>query len=555
MCLARSLFRRSVRRPRPSARYRPQVTALESRWLPSTIVEFPLPPLSFTTTEGALGITAGPDGNVWFTEPITGAVGRITPAGQVTEFPTPVHDPVAITTGPDGNLWFAGGQLGNGSIGRITPAGQVTEFTLPEMISAASGITAGPDGNLWFTENVYPNAERVGRITPAGQITEFTIPVPSGIFGTIGPITAGPGGNLWFAHDGILASISPTGALTDHVADGVGGVAAGPDGNLWTGSSVIDPQTGQDLGDFIERISPTGSVTRFDLGTTDSTPGSIQTGPDGNLWFTEPATDHIGRITPAGQFTRFSVPTAGSGPLVIAPGPNGNLWFTEEFSRQIGEYFLVGTPPAVAAATTTTLAVDLSTATAGQTVHLTATVTSLAGRPSGTVTFFDNNTAIGTVSLDAGGQAVLATSFQLSGPHNLVAVFNGTAAFAPSQSPEFRLNVSPANTTTTTTLTASANPAPVGKTLVLTVTVTPFIAGARAPTGTVILKEGSNTIGFATLDSSGRASFTFIPGQVVRKGRVRTTVLPRGIHHLTASYSGDGNFAASVSAPLDLTVV
>ena len=150
---------------------------------------------------------------------------------------------------------------------------------------------------------------------------------------------------------------------------------------------------------------------------------------------------------------------------------------------------------------------------------------------------------------------MLATSFQLSGPHNLVAVFNGTAAFAPSQSPEFRLNVSPANTTTTTTLTASANPAPVGHQLVLTVTVTPAFTGDGAPTGVVILRDGSNTIGFAALDATGRAVFTFIPGQVIRSGRSRFSVLPRGIHHLTVSFTGDGNFAASVSAPLALTVV
>jgi len=32
----------------------------------------------------------------------------------------------------------------------------------------------------------------------------------------------------------------------------------------------------------------------------------------------------------------------------IAAGPNGNLWFTENATRQIGEYFLTGTPPATA---------------------------------------------------------------------------------------------------------------------------------------------------------------------------------------------------------------
>jgi virginiamycin B lyase len=554
--LALSLFGRGGRRPWKPARHRPEVTALESRWLPSTITEFPLPPLTFNPTPSTLGITAGPDGNVWFTEPITGAIGRITPAGQVTEFPTPVHDPIAITAGPDGNLWFTGGSLTDGSIGRITPTGQVTKFRLPETLSAASGIAAGPDGNLWFTENIYPHGERVGRITPAGQLTQFTIPVPSGVGGSIGAITAGPDGNLWFMHDGILATITPTGALRDHVVDNVGDAAltTGPDGNLWAAGAVIDPQTGQTVSGFIDRISLTGSVTRFDLGSGDNTPASIQAGPDGNLWFAQPSVDQIGRITPAGQITLFPVPTTFSEPTVIAPGPNGNMWFTEAKSRQIGEYFLVGTPPAPAAATTTTLAVDVSAPAVGQMVHLTATVASAASAPAGTVTFFDAHSgALGTASLDGGGQAVLATAFSPSGTHSLTAVFNGTAAFAPSLSPTLRETVKQTNTTTT--LTASANPAPVGQKLVLTVTVTPAFTGAGAPTGTVILKDGNGTIGFATLDSSGRAVFTFTPGQVIRRGRSRFTVLPRGTHHLTVSYTGDGNFAPSVSATLDLTVV
>jgi len=80
-------------------------------------------------------------------------------------------------------------------------------------------------------------------------------------------------------------------------------------------------------------------------------------------------------------------------------------------------------------------------------------------------------------------------------------------------------------------------------------------AGPGSTAELVILRDGSNTIGFATLDASGRATFTFVPGQVVGTGRHRSTILPKGVHHLSVSYSGDGNFAASNSVPLDLTVV
>src|SRR5262249_26095125 len=281
----------------------------------------------------------------------------------------------------------------------------------------------------------YPTGEKVGRITPTGQITEFTIPVPPGVSGRAGGITTGPDGNLWFAHDGILATITPAGALRDHVAENVpNAITTGPDWTIWAYGTRFGPQTGAEIGDVVERISLSGSVTTFNVGTTSGAPSAISAGPDGNLWFTEPDANQIGRITPAGQITLFTAPTPGSQPTGITAGPNGNIWFTEAASRLIGEHFLTGTPPAAAAPTTTALAADVSAPAVGQPVHLTATVASAAGTPSGTVTFFDGNTALGTVSLDAGGKAVLTTAFGTAGSHTLTAVFNGTADFAPSRS-------------------------------------------------------------------------------------------------------------------------
>jgi streptogramin lyase len=553
-------FRRRAVRPANPCRFRPRLTALEDRWVPSAVTEFPLPPFSFAGNYPA-AITGGPDGNLWFTDPALGEVGRITPAGQVTEFtpPSPDNGPSrgagdAITAGPDGNVWFAAGSL-FAAVSRVTPDGQFATFDLPGTLVTVNGLTAGPDGNVWFTENVYPfTVENVGFITPTGKVTSWSIAAPPGVRGTIGSITTGPDGNLWFTHDGTLATITPTGVLRDHVADGVGGaLTTGPDGNLWASGPRWDTQTHLFAGDFIERITLAGSVTTFSVGPASVNAGSIAAGPDGNVWFTEPDANQIGRITPTGQITLFNVPTAGTEPTGIAAGPNGNIWFTEAASRQIGEYFLTGTPPAPAAATTTALAVDVGAPQVGQPVRLTATVASAAGTPTGTVTFFDGTSAIGTASLDAGGRAVLATVFKTSGGHGLTAVFNGTADFAPSRSAALQETVSRA--VTTTTPTASANPAPVGHQLVLTVTVTPAFPGAGAPTGTVILRDGSNTLAFGTLDANGRATFTFIPGQVVRRGRHRVTILPRGLHHLSVSYTGDGDFNPSVSATLDLTVV
>src|SRR5215469_15546047 len=112
-------------------------------------------PVSQTITQVAnsvshpQGITAGPDGALWFTNQSTNSIGRITTSGTVSNFTgNGISGPDGITAGPDGALWFT--DYNNSSIGRITTGGNVTIFT-DKGIDRPYGITTGPDGNLWFT--------------------------------------------------------------------------------------------------------------------------------------------------------------------------------------------------------------------------------------------------------------------------------------------------------------------------------------------------------------------------------------------------------------------
>jgi len=75
---------------------------------------------------GPLDITAGPDGNLWFTEYLNNRIGRITPSGALTEFavPTPEAFPADIALGADGNVWFV--ETRGNNVGRITPTGAAT---------------------------------------------------------------------------------------------------------------------------------------------------------------------------------------------------------------------------------------------------------------------------------------------------------------------------------------------------------------------------------------------------------------------------------------------
>ena len=286
-------------------------------------------------------ITAGPDGNLWFTG--TNRIGRITPAGTATEFTAGITGNVlsSITTGPDGNLWFT--EQGGSRIGRITPSGTVTEFNPITANSQPNSITDGPDGNLWFTEQ---DGNKVGRITPAGAVTEFGAGISPNA--GLGGITAGPDGNLWFTefNTSRIGRITPAGVVTEFSA-GIGAganpvdITTGPDGNLWFPELNLDR---------IARITPSGTVTEFSAGIAQgSRPVRIAAGADGNLWFVERETDRVGRITPTGVVTEFSAGiTDGAFPVGISDGPDGNLWFTENDANKIGRISTAQDPPAFA---------------------------------------------------------------------------------------------------------------------------------------------------------------------------------------------------------------
>ena len=301
------------------------------------ITEYPTTPNAWP-----VGITAGPDGNLWFTGSL---IGKMTTDGVLTAYSTPTGNsaPQGITVGPDGNLWFT--EVDGNNIGKVTTAGVFTEYPLPTAYSWPQQITAGPDVNLWFTETggprCAPGVGRIGRITPAGTITEYIIPTwnsfPEGI-------TAGPDGNLWFMEGDArnVGKVTTAGLVTEYplpapiigtsgttVMDNTGasGITAGPDGNLWFADSTANS---------IGKVTTTGVVTEYLTPMGSSGPSGITVGPDGNLWFTETRAGNIGKVTTAGVVTEYSIPTAHSWPVGITAGPDGNLWFAE------GENYLIG---------------------------------------------------------------------------------------------------------------------------------------------------------------------------------------------------------------------
>jgi streptogramin lyase len=102
----------------------------------------------------SFGITSGSDGRIWFADNGNNSIAAITTDGKtVTDYTKGfTGDPVSIVGGPDGNLYF--GET-TPVIGRITPAGVVTEYPFPASESKFPilSLTVGPDGNIWFANN------------------------------------------------------------------------------------------------------------------------------------------------------------------------------------------------------------------------------------------------------------------------------------------------------------------------------------------------------------------------------------------------------------------
>jgi hypothetical protein len=90
-----------------------------------------------------------------------------------------------------------------------------------------------------------------------------------------------------------------------------------------------------------------------------------------------------------------------------------------------------------AADTTATIGSSVNPSVVGQEVTFTARASAAAaalGLPTGSVTFFDGTTAVGSAALNAAGQATFTTSSLSAGSHAITAVYAGDPNFKSSTS-------------------------------------------------------------------------------------------------------------------------
>lgn len=351
-----------------------------------------------TPSSGLQGIALGPDGNMWFTEFGASKIGRITPAGAVTEFPlAPGAMPYDIAAGHDGNLWFT--QFGDDKLGRITTAGTVLA-PVPLVAGADPiGITSDRQGRIWATEQ---GPDQLALFTPPSTLAESG----AGITAASDPrgITTGSDGAVWFTEDsGKLGRRSLSSSLATEITVSSGdAIATSPDGGLW----FTRPSAGNFAAYFPNNG---GAVVLSGLPSSGSMPFDVAPGPDGRMWMTELAGNRIAAIRSDFTGEEFDAGiTAGSNPFGIAAGADGAMWFTEVAGR-IGRITTGEDPYAFTAPAPLTFGASSGGASTYPSsipvAGLTGTVTSVRVRLNGLFAQRPENFA--ALLVDPGGRSVL----------------------------------------------------------------------------------------------------------------------------------------------------
>ncbi len=173
----------------------------------------------------------------------------------------------------------------------------------------------------------------------------------------------------------------------------------------------------------------------------------------------------------------------------------------------------------------------------GSSVTFTARVPGNCNVPTGTVTFLDGASVIGTVALDASASASISTSTLTVGSHNITVTYPGDFNFDPSTSATL-VQVVTGYPTATTLLQVAPNPAQALQTVSLSASVSSQFGN---PPGAIGFYAGTTLLATATIAANVTAAATI------------STLTP-GTYNITAVYTPTTDYASSTSATVVLVV-
>jgi len=296
---------------------------------------------------------------------------------------------------------------------------------------------------------------------------------------------------------------------------------------VYAGDSNYTTSTSAPLVEVVALATPTlvltGPASPVNVGTLVTLTGTITSNgitPTGALTLLDGGNAISTQNAPAGGSFTFSTSSLAIGThnlsVAYAGDPNNAAATSNVFTIVVQQ-----------ASTKTSLATSMNPQVLGQSVTFTASTSSVSPNVTGTIDFEDGGTIISSVSLGTSGNAVFTTSSLTAGTHTITAVYSGDTNHAASTSVAVsQLIVQAAGAT----LTSSLNPSVSGQNVVFTMKLA--AVGAVIPTGTVTFTDGGTTLGTSPVDGTGTAT-------------LQISTLAVGTHPITATYSGDQNYATT----------
>jgi len=440
----------------------------------------------------------------------------------------------ATVTGnaPTGTVTFMDGAA---TLGTGTLSSGVATFNTSTLSVASHSITAvygGDANNSTSTSSV------------VAQVVSVVV-TTTNLASNANPATFGQGITLTASVSGNSPSGTVTfmdGATTLGTSSLIAGVATFSTNTLSTGTHNLSAVYAGDThnatstsGALSQVVNKVATVTSLSASANPATSGQSVTftatvtgsAPTGTVTFMDGATT-LGAATLNAGVATFSTSTLSVASHSITAVYGGDVDNSGSTSAALAQ--VVNVP-----GSSTVLSSSVNPVTFGQSITLTATVTGSA--PTGTVTFKDGATTLGTGALDAAGAATFTTAALGAGTHNLTAVYGGDANNATSTSSALSQVVT--QVSTASAVTASLNPSTYNAIVTFTATVT-----GNAPTGAVTFMDGAATLGTGTLSGTGNS----------RTATYATGTLSIGTHSITAVYAGDTNNATSTSSALSQVV-
>ena len=447
---------------------------------------------------------------------------------------------------PTGSVTFYNGST---AIGTGTLSNGVATLTTSSLPAGTDTITAGYLGDTTFSGSTSTSvSEAVAKIPVASNVLASSSTSPA--FGasvtftdTLSP-SAGiyPTGTVTFLSNGVsigTAPISATGVATlatTGLAVGADTITATYPGdtNFNTSTSNTVTENVAKATGYTDTLSTTNASPNFGASVTltDTIPAVNGITPTGSVTFYN-GTTSIGTGTLSGGVATLTTSTLPGGASTITAGYLGDATFGPATSTKVVE--------TVAKATNygDTLTATTTSPAYGASDTFTDTLAPVNGiYPTGSVTFYSGNAAIGTGVISSTGVATFSTSSLPVGAASITADYLGDTNFAAENSNTLPVTVARASGYTDVLATTNASPS-FGASVTFTNTLAPV--NGTYPTGTVAFQNNGVTFATANLSGTGVASTTL-------------STLPVGSYPITAVYQGDGNFSGSTSNSVTETV-